>query len=107
MKKKLPPQGTCRETGPSAVIQHAVDELRCTLGTIAGLAESDGHRAAQEIAMTARAGLARLDLICPQAAEPKEDGAPCEYFRVKECLAGCPRTECQEAGTCQTNTERF
>lgn len=78
----------------------ALAELRCALSTIAGLAESNGHRAVQEIAMTARAGLARIKLIYPQEVEPKENGSPCEYFIAKDCLDGCHRTECQEAGTC-------
>lgn len=91
-------------TRPSTdtVILDAVDSLRSTLSTILGLAESNSHNAASEIAFTVRAGLARLDLILPAVQTPKETSEPCEYFRAKDCLAGCQLAKCKEAGACQT-----
>lgn len=78
----------------------AINELRCSLSTIAGMARSNGHNALKEIAMTAEVGIARLDLILSYEPQP-EDGSPCEYFRARDCLAGCPLVACQEAGSCQ------
>lgn len=90
-----------KSSTPSNELQHAVEELRCTLGTIVGLAESNGHNAVHEIASAARVGLSRLDLILPAVQTPKENGVPCDYFRAQECLAGCPQVQCQESGACQ------
>lgn len=113
MTNELPPQGTCRETGPSAVISSdsaeikaAIHELRCSLSTISGLATANGINAMQEILWTANAGIERLRLILPEegAAESHD---PCRYFAALDCLAGCPRIECQEAGACMATADSY
>lgn len=90
-----------KSSDASNAVIDAVGSLRCTLGTILGMAESNSYNAVSEIAHTARAGIARLNLILPSDPAQKENGVPCDYFRAQDCLAGCPLVACQEAGSCQ------
>lgn len=66
---------------PSPDKRDAIDELRCSLSTIAGLAKTGGTNALHDIACTALAGIERLKLIANEttpshALENAEPGCP-------------------------------
>ena len=86
MNEELPPQGTCQETGPSAVI----DEIGCALSTIIGMTKSNEQRELQNIKWTALACLERLKLLLP--AEPHF----CPYIGGTK---SCQREDCRNKTT--------